>query len=270
VGLGRALTFAGTNYGWLAPHEAFARAERESEEALRLAPNLVDAHSLRGDILAWYRWQWQEAELAYKKSLELGGDYDLGYTLLLSVLGRHEEAVHMIEGAINEYPRDPWIRSNAAWRFLSAGEYAQTIEQANMALEIDDRFGDAFSSRGWAYLATGDVEQAISDFQRNIALNGRTASTLASLAVAEARSGDTQTARQLLDEMLAAASSVYVPAEEIARVYVALAEFDSAFEWLERAHRDRSRGLIFLKVQVSSQPIRTDPRFEELRRRMNL
>ena len=53
VGLGQALSFVGTNYGWLPPGEAFPRAEREVDEALRLDPGSVDAYSLRGDILAW-------------------------------------------------------------------------------------------------------------------------------------------------------------------------------------------------------------------------
>jgi len=66
VGLGQALSFIGTTYGWLPPDEAFVRAEREVDEALRLDPDSIDAYSLRGDILAWYRWNWVGAEDAYK------------------------------------------------------------------------------------------------------------------------------------------------------------------------------------------------------------
>jgi TolB-like protein/DNA-binding winged helix-turn-helix (wHTH) protein/Tfp pilus assembly protein PilF len=270
VGLGQALTFVGTTYGWLPPGEVFTRAELEVSEALRLDPDSIDAYSLRGDILTWYRWNWAEAEDAYKMAIDNGAQFDLGYMLLLSALGRHDEAASMMEGAIEAFPRDRWVRSNAAWRFLGAGDYERAIAEADAAIAIDDSYGDVFASRGWAFLWRGNVERALQDFERNIELNGRSVSALSNLAIAHYRAGDEETTVRLLDEILAMDPATYASYENVARVFVTLGDFESAFEWLERGYAARSRGMIFLNEQRSWDSVRDDERFQDLMRRLNM
>jgi len=270
VGLGRALTFVGTSYGWLPPDEAFTRAEVEASEALRLDPESIEAYSLRGDILTWYRWNWAEAEDAYKVVIEKGARFDLGYIMLLSVLGRHDEATTMMDDAVEAYPRDRWMRSNAAWRFLSARDYERAIAEADAAIAIDDSYGDVFSSRGWAFLWRGNVERALQDFETNIELNGRSVSALSDLAIAHHKVGNEETTVRLLDEILATDPSTYAAYEAVARVFVTLGDFESAFEWLERGYAARSRGMIFLHEQRSWDPVRNDERFQDLMGRLNM
>jgi TolB-like protein/DNA-binding winged helix-turn-helix (wHTH) protein/Flp pilus assembly protein TadD len=270
VGLGQALTFAGTSYGWLAPQEAFPLADDQVEKALRLAPEFGAALSLRGDILTWYQWQWAEAEDAYQKAMTEGADIVLGYMILLSVLNRDDEAIRLTEESIRRLPRDQWIRSNAAWRFLAAGEPQRAITEASIAIGIDPSSGDAFSSRGWAYLNIGNLESALSDFERNLEVQSRSPAALSALAVARIRAGDRQEARKLLDEIITLGSDRFVPPEEIARVYAQLGDIDAAFQWLERAYETRSRGLIFLNVNSSWDPLRSDARFQEIQQKMGL
>jgi serine/threonine-protein kinase len=270
VGLGQALTFVGTDYGWLPPEEPFTRAEQEVNEALRLDPESIEAHSLRGDILTWYRWDWAEAEKAYKVAIEKGARNDLGYMLFLSVQGRHDEATSMIEKAIEAYPRDRWVRSNAAWRFLSAGNYERAIVEANAAIDIDDRYGDAFASRGWAYLSLGNTERALQDLKKNLELNRRSVPSLSAFAIAHYEAGNEEITNRLLEEILATDPVTYASYEDVARVYVTLGDFESAFEWLERGYTARSRGMIFLNEQGSWDPIRNDERFQDLMRRLNM
>jgi len=270
VGLGQALTFIGTNYGWLPPDEAFTRAEQEVNEALRLDPESFAAYSLRGDILTWYRWDWAEAERAYKVAIEKGAHNDLGYIMFLSVQGRHDEARSMMEDAIEAFPRDRWVRSNAAWRFHAAGDYERAIVEANAAIDIDDRYGDAFASRGWAYLSLGNTERALQDLQRNLELNRRSVSSLSAFAIINYAAGNEEITNRLLDEILATDPATYASYEEVARVYVTLGDFESAFEWLERGYAARSRGMIFLNGQHSWDPIRNDSRFQDLMGRLNM
>ena len=270
VGLGHALTLAGTTYGWLAPQEAFPQAEKQVAQALRIAPDSGDALALRGDILAWYRWSWAEAEVAYQKAMANDGDGVLGYMLLLSALNRDDEALLLTEKTIKRFPRDQWVRSNAAWRFLGAGELKRAIAEANIAIGIDDTYGDAFESRGWANLALGNTELALSDFARNVAIQERSPASLAALAVANIQANDRQEASNLLDEILALRASRFVAPEEIARVYTQLGDFDAAVFWLEQAYAARSRGLMFLDVNASWDPIRSDPRFQDMRQKLGL
>jgi TolB-like protein/DNA-binding winged helix-turn-helix (wHTH) protein/Tfp pilus assembly protein PilF len=270
IGLGSALTFAGTSYGWLAPQEAFPQAEKQVAQALRIAPDSGLALSLRGDILSWYRWNWAEAEVAYQKAMSADGDILLSYMLLLSALGRDDEALQLTEKSIKRFPRDQWVRSNAAWRFLGAGEPQRAIEEANIAIEINDTYGDAFAPRGWANLALGNTELALIDLARNAMIQNRSPASLAALAVANVQAGNHQEANNLLDEILALRASRFVPPEEIARIYTQLGDFDAAINWLEQAYTARSRGLMFLNVNASWDPIRSDPRFQEMRQKLGL
>ncbi len=270
IGLGQVLTFVGTSYGWMAPHEAFPLAEQNVAEALRLEPESAEALTLRGDILTWYRWQWPEAEEAYRQAITINEDYVLGYAILLSILNRNDEAVQLIETHISRHPRDHWIRTNAAWRFLAAGDPRRAIAEANVAIEIDDSYGDAFGSRGWAHLAIGEVDYAIEDFKRHLNLQNRSPIALSSLAIAYIRVGNRDDAMKLLDEISQLESTSFVPPDVFARVYVALGDFDEAILWLNRAYDARSRGLIFLNADASWDSIRDDPRFLSLRQKMNL
>jgi len=270
VGLGQALSFVGTSYGWLPPEEAFTRAEVEVSEALRLDPESIEAYSLRGDILTWYRWSWSEAEDAYKMAIEKGARIDLGYIMLLSVLGRHDEAASMMDAAIEIFPRDRWVRSNAAWRFLAAGDLERAIAEADAAIALDDSYGDVFASRGLAFLRGGNIKRALQDFETNIELNGRSVSRLSALAIAHYKAGNEEATIQLLDEILAADPSTYESYEEVARVFVTLGDFEAAFEWLERGYAARSRGMIFLNEQSSWDPVRNDSRFQDLMSRMHM
>ena len=270
VGLGRALTMAGTSYGWLAPQEAFPLAEKQVAEALRIAPDSGEALSLQGDILTWYQWRWTDAEAAYQKAMAADEGIVLGYMLLLSALNRDAEALRLTEKLIKRYPRDQWVRSNAAWRFLGAGEPQRAIAEADIAIEINDTYGDAFASRGWANLALGNLELARIDFERNAVIQNRSPASLAALAVAKIRADDRQEANELLDEILALRASRFVPPEEIARVYTQLEDFDAAIHWLEQAFDARSRGLIFLDVNASWDPIRSDIRFQDIRQKLGL
>lgn len=270
VGLGHTLTFVGTSYGWMEPREAFSRASENASRALELQPDFADALSLRADILAWHEWDWEAAEETYLRAWETGGSGRLGHMLLLSVLGRQDEAIALTNEMLERWPRDHWIRSNAAWRYLGAGDPARAIQEASIAIEIDARIGDPFASRGWSQLALGETELAIADFSRNVELQGRSAASLAALAVAEHRSGRIERAEELLAEIVADQETRFVPPEEIARVLVEFGRLDEAFLHLEAAYEARSRGLIFLLVNRSWDAIRNDPRYHDLLTRMNL
>ncbi len=178
--------------------------------------------------------------------------------------------MQLTEKSIKRFPRDQWVRSNAAWRFLGAGEPQRAIEEANIAIEINDTYGDAFAPRGWANLVLGNTELALIDLARNAMIQNRSPASLAALAVANVQAGNHQEANNLLDEILALRASRFVPPEEIARIYTQLGDFDAAINWLEQAYTARSRGLMFLNVNASWDPIRSDPRFQEMRQKLGL
>jgi len=176
----------------------------------------------------------------------------------------------MIEGAIESYPRDRWIRSNAAWRFLNAGNPQRAQIEADRAIAIDDSYGDVYAARGWARASLENIEGALQDFEKNLELNPQSVSALSDLAIVNYRAGNEERARQILDEILAIDVSTYSSYEAVARVFVTLGDIKSTFEWLERGYNARSRGMTFLNVQSAWDPIRDDVRFQNLVRRLAL
>jgi tetratricopeptide (TPR) repeat protein len=190
--------------------------------------------------------------------------------ILLSVLGRHDEATLMIEGAIEAYPRDRWVRTNAAWLFLDAGNPERAELEADMAIVIDDSYGDVYAVRGRALLSLGNIDGALQDFEKNLELNRQSVYALSNLAIAKYQSGDEERASQLLDEILAIDVSTYSSYEAVAQVFITLGDVNSTFVWLERGYNARSRGMIFLNLQTKWDPIRDDLRFQDLLQRMDL
>ena len=87
---------------------------------------------------------------------------------------------------------------------------------------------------------------------------------------AYAMAGKRGEALKMLEELKQLSNRRYVPPSGMATVYVGLGEKDQAFEWLEKAYEERDRWLVFLKVDASLDPLRSDPRFQDLLRRMNL
>lgn len=270
IGRGLARILEGTSYGSLSPTESFLLASRDVTRALELEPELPAALALRGDILTWYEWRFDEAEAAYRKAVREPGTGVLGYMLLLSVLQRHDEALKLTEEVVARYPHDHWVRSNAAWRYLSAGNAERAIDEANAAIAIDDQYGDAFGSRGWAQLSLGNVDQAVEDFERHVALQSRSAASLSGLAVASWRSGDRERAESILSELESRSEQRYVQPEEIARILVAMGRHDEAMDWLNIAYESRSRGLIFLKNNESWNALGENPEFQQLLAKVGL
>ena len=116
----------------------------------------------------------------------------------------------------------------------------------------------------------GNIERAVQDFEKNLELNRRSAAALSALAVAHYRAGNEETTMRLLDDILAMDPATYASYEVVARVFVTLGDYESAFEWLERGYAARSRGMIFLREQSSWDPLRNDERFQDLMRRLNM
>ena len=268
--LGQTWNFVGTAYGWLPPNDAFPVAESYIDQAIDLGYRDAGVMAAKGDVLAWYRWQWDEAEAAYRDAMAQN-DYEvLAYMLLLSVLQRHEEALLLTDRVVAAFPRDSWVRSNAAWRYLAAGEADRAIVEATVSIEIDNRIGDPYGVRGWAYLALGELQKAHRDFEQQVQVVNRAPVALSNLAHSFARMGQRDEALALVEEIMEQGAKGFVPPEIIGHVYAALGDADEAFRWLEMAFEVKSRGVIFLDSFGAWNGVKSDPRFEFFAKRIGL
>ncbi len=258
--LGWAYSFLGTSYGNVPPREVYPQAKEAALKALALDSNLSDARTLYADILTWYDWDFVAAEREYKKTLQLNPLNVLGYALFLGSQKRHAEAIELIERRIQAQPDDVYVRVNAAWRFLSAGQYERALEEAMRA----GNHPDAPAVLGWATLALGDTQGAISIFELDLKSRGHMPSQLSRLAAVYFLSGNRTKGEELLGELEAMAASEYFSPALLSEVYFAADDVDNGFVSLQNAVDARAREVIFMQVNHSLDGWRDDPRYLDL------
>ncbi|MBT8076966.1 MAG: winged helix-turn-helix domain-containing protein [Gammaproteobacteria bacterium] len=256
--LGWAWSFMGTSYGTRRPSEVFPLAKDAALKALALDGNLGNAHSLYADILTWYDWDFAAAEHSYRRAMELDPLDVLGYALFLSIQGRNDESIELVERRLSAHPSDVYVQVNAAWRYLTAGFY----ERALRAAELADGHPDAEAAAGFTYLRMQKSELAVDAFSRAIERHGRNPYRIANLAVAKYAHGETEAADVLLSELQATGS--YVSPSSLATVMFAANDVERGFEYLAEAVRERDRGALFLLADPILAAHRERPEFQEL------
>jgi len=140
------------------------------------------------------------------------------------------------------------------------------------ALELDPSFSDASLVLARAYLTQGMYQQAISELEKVRMLNGKEALVLGALAHVYARAGQREEALKLLGELkrIEAEERGFVPPFGIIWAYAGLGDKEQAFAWLERAYEERADRIVWLNSDPLLEPLRSDPRFHELVRRVGL
>ncbi len=260
-------------YSALTPNESFPKAKAAALKAIEIDETLAEAYASLAYVSFYYDWDWMSAETMFKKAQDLSATYPTTphwYAEYLAAMERLDEAIVEKKRASRLDPISMIINTTVGWMFYFARQYDQAIEQIKKAFEIDPNFVPAHFWLAQAYEQKGMFQEAISEFQKAVTLSRSSTYTITSLAHAFAVSGDKVKAKELLDQLKELSKERYVSAYEIAEVYVGLGEKNLAFEWLQKALNERSRALVFLKVEPRLDSIRSDPRFNALLIKMNL
>ena len=269
AGLARAYDTLGT-YAILEPAEAFTRAKEAADRALQLDERLSDAHTSMGGVLMNHLWDWEGAERSLRRAIALDPNNAEGYLWyndFLSAMGRRDEALATIRRGLELDPLSLTMNATMGLSFFYARRYDEAIAQQRRTIELDPTFAPAVRSLGGALEQKGLYDEAIAAFQKAASLTNDLASA-SLMAHTYAVSGQTDKARALLREL--EAEKRYLSPYSVAAVHVALGEHDLAFEKLEEAYRIRDRGMVWVKVAPRLDPIRPDPRFTSILRRMKL
>ena len=255
--------------GLLSPKEAMPRAEAAAVKALEIDESLAEAHVPLAGVKCWYHWDFAGAEKEFKRAIELNSNYAIAhqaYAMYLTVMGRHAEAQREIQIAQRIDPLSLALNAIEGFILYNAGEYDRGIEQSFKTMELDPNFHPAYERLGDSYLQKGMLAEAVAAFEKAVALSGRSLFPLAELGSAYARSGRKEETESVLDELKERFNKAYVSAW----VYAGLGENDSAFEWLEKAYEERDSSIVYLKVDPQLTRLRSDRRFADLLRRINL
>jgi TolB-like protein/DNA-binding winged helix-turn-helix (wHTH) protein/Flp pilus assembly protein TadD len=254
----------------LDPKEFMPKAEAAAYKALELDDGLAEAHLALARIKLT-AWDWAAAGREFNLAMELNPNLARArshYALYLAFMGRHDEAIAESKRARELDPLSLFANWGVGYQLLLARRNDQAIEAAKKMLELDQNSPEAHALLGYAYEAKGQYPEAIAVYQKAIKLGDRSPDIEIYLGTAYARAGQREKARAILNRL--EAGKVYVSHGALAALYVELSEREKAFALLERAYAAHDGQLHFLGVDPHLDPLRSDPRFTDLMRRVGL
>ena len=271
LGLEVAYTNLGTVFTGGRPETTRPKVTIFAQKALALDPDLVDAHVGLANVLQ-EEWHWTEAEAEYRRALELGpnnADAHAGFALWLLCQGRTDEAVATIQRA---RALDPVGISgdSVAWILFQAHRYDDAIRESRSALAVQPDNAINLMGLGFALIANNQPADAIPVLEKAISLSHGSPAATGVLIRAYAHAGRRSDALRLLAELKRRSKAGYIPAAAFVNAYLGLGDNEQAFYWLEQAYKEQSNILQFLKTHPYFDPIRSDPRFADLVRRVGL
>jgi len=250
--------------------EVMPQAEAAARKALELDDTLSLAYAVLADVKRAYHWDWTGAEEEYKLALELDpGSFEAPYqyAFFLTAMGRHDESASMGRRAQLLNPLDPTAKGAACIRLRYALRYEEAIRECQAALDMDPDNLSAYRNLGTIYEDKGLYREAAAARQKVWTLGGASEEEVAGLTTA-AISGKEDYWQWMLDFWKGRSAQGYVSPTTFAIIHSALGEKDQAFEWLEKAYQTHDTTMF--KVEPSFDPLRDDPRFQDLLLRMNL
>ena len=252
---------------------ASAKAHVAATKALELDPAIAEGHAELGLVEFYYDWDWTRSEQEFRRAIELNPNYATAhqwYGYYLAAMGRFPEALEEAGKAQQIDPLSLSINTTLAGRYRDLHQYAQAIDLNRRTLEMDPNFMPAHIALGATYEDQGNWSQAISEYQQAVAISQNNPIALASLGSAYGHLGDQAAARKMIARLQEASKHHYVSAFDMATVFAGIGDPDSAFHWLEKAYAQRESQMAFLNITHRMDPLRSDPRFADLLRRMGL
>jgi TolB-like protein/tetratricopeptide (TPR) repeat protein len=271
AGIAAAYDEFGTVYIGMPPGEARPKTLLAARKALELDPELTEAHVALAAVLQ-REWHWAESEAEYSRAIELSpsdASAHSGLAAWLLCQGRMDEALAQARRA-QEF--DPLSIDNLqiGWILFHARRYDDAIRELRTAVALRPEDPSALWYLGFALIGAEQFDEAIRTLEKAVALTDRSSAVLGVLVRAYARGGRRADALRVLDELKARQKKGYVPAAAFLHAYLGLGDTEEAFVWLGRAADERSDIMQFIKVHPFFDPLRSDPRFAEYLRRVNL
>ena len=258
-------------YAVMTPKEALPKAKAAAIKALELDGGLGEAHNSLAFCLDGFDWDFDSAGKEFQRAIELNPGYATAhhwYAWHLSLVGRYDEAIAEMRKAENLDPLSLIINADLAELLVLAHFYDESIQQSRKTMEMDANFALAHNQLGQAYLQKQMPDEAVAELQKAVQLSGDSPTCVANLARAYATSGKRGEAVKLLTDLKKRSSPSYSHGSEIAVIYAALGDKDQAMNWLEKGYEERFNPGVLLRPGFD--PLRSDPRFEDLVRRIGL
>jgi TolB-like protein/Flp pilus assembly protein TadD len=271
LGLAQAYTELGTVFGGVSPSETRPKVIAAARKALELDPGLADAHQILAIVLQ-EEWEWRQAETEYRRALELAPNdavANAGLSRWLLSQGRTDEAIASIERA-RELDPNRITGDEVASTLFQSHLFPEAIRESRSDIAVHPDSASALFTLGFALISNNQPADAVTALEKAYSLSKGSPAVAGVLIRAYAHAGRRDDALRILAELKRRQSNGYVPAAAFVNAYLGLGDNEQAFIALEQAYKEKSNILQFVKTHPYFDPIRNDPRFVDLVRRIGL
>jgi len=255
-----------------APRDVMPKAKQAALKAIAIDDTLAEAHSALAIELTAYDWDWPQAEHEFKRAIALNPEYATAhahYGWYLSLMGRIEAAIAESQRAVELDPLSTEYNHNLGLTLFRGRRLDQAVAQFRKTVDLDPGDWITRTNIGWALISQGRFKEAFTELHAARQMDDNHY-VRAALGRAHALSGNRSDALETIAQMKEWSKDRYVSPHSVALVYAGLGENDQAFEWLQKALVVRSEHLGWLKVDPRMDPLRADPRFDAIVRRVGL
>jgi len=260
--------------GLVSAKEGYPKGREWAKKALKLDGTLAAPHVSLASVRTDYEWNWVEGENEARRAIELNpsdAEARLALAEVLWTTGRLDESVEQTKRALELDPLSINYNTALAFEFFLARRYDQAIDQGAKILELDPKYLEAYYVRGVSYIKKSMYTEALAEFEKGISIAPDDLVALTGLGYGYAVTGRRPDAEKVIARLREMSKREFVSPIWMAKIYSGLGEKDEAFASLNRAYEDRSIvSVAYIKTNPMLDPLRSDPRFAELLRRLNL
>jgi len=260
-------------YGLVAQNDAMPKAKAAAQEALALNDQLAEAYTSLGLIVLQYEWNWPETEKDFRRAIELDPNYSVAHhyygDAYLALVGKTDEAIAELRTAHEVDPLSPIIATDLGKRLCEAHQCDEGVALLQKTLDVDPDFVEAHRSLSEAYKRMGSYPEAIAEVEKIKSWENLTFA-LGELGHIYALQGNRRAAQEMANKLERRSAQQYTDPYYLSKIYIALGEKDAAFAWLQKAYEQHSPGVLALAHDPDYDPVRSDPRFQDLVRRVGL
>ncbi|HJR64262.1 MAG TPA: protein kinase [Gemmatimonadaceae bacterium] len=253
--------------------EGLERAKAYARKALELDETLSEAHASLAWCLFIYDWEWEAAARAFRRAIEHNPRYAMAhqwYSMLVASQGKVDEALVEAHTAQELDPASVSVRRTLGWAYFYARRYERAADHLAQAVAMNPTAEESYRVLGLTLAMQESFGEAERVLREALTLPGAGPYAIAALGYSLARSGARSEAKALLAELDGRAKSDYVSPVAFAILTLGLGDVDATLHWAERAYAERRGWLAYLTVNPMLDPLRGDPRFQDLVRRMRL